>query len=44
MAKNIIEITKEMSETLDKVRAKVGRTLTNEKAIQEALKMLDKKI
>ena len=44
MPKNTIEITPEMERVLNKVRYVTGKKLTNEKAIEQALLMLDKKI
>lgn len=44
MAKNVIEITPDMSITLAKVRKKKGEKLSNQQALEEALKILDKKL
>ena len=44
MPKNTIEITPEMERILNKVRVITGKKLTNEKAIEQALLLLDKKI
>jgi len=44
MAKNIINITPDMANTLQKVRKKTKTKLNNEEAIEQALRMLDKLI